>query len=637
MNTINIESDKENNNEIKEISEPSCLINKIKSLHILNNVFEYIKEKSFKYKLIKYSKEFQKKLNINISEFCVFNYIDKQEVNLYSLLYLYDEVNPHRKNPLKKDYEKLLLKLKVKKDEMEKYIIYYLRKRLEDDDHQRRNINIFSPIFDIFIKEGKDIFDKLFDIYIHVDPLMKYNLKSDYISAFEKLNESNVKYSSLDYLFTKNKDISCLYELKINFAKIKALCITKYFTNKIFDIKMFTSDDLLNNLVYLNLVFYAEKITPKAFENLNNFKSLTKLKLTANFESAFILNLPKLQYLSLHNSYNISFAKNSCLNLNELYINDCSLVEPYNLIQFPELIECSLDVKNCNNIFDFKSFKKLRKLASNQLFFQLLENPKLLNFDMIKNYSDNFDKTFLEKLLLNDTIEEASLILNNLSDEDISSIQVKNKSIKKLRLSIKIYKSFDSIKTFQNLFTNLTSFSMIRYSYAKKGTFEITENINSKIDDLKVEIKYQDIKVYSGPFTKLKKINICIKNKVINIKDSFPLFNDKCSVIFESLTSFKVYFEKVDFEIIENIYNNLKNIPNLKHFDLSFICFKRLNRDFYINFIVKLLSLDLNSICLKYCNRYFLDDDEYLDENKLLEIYPQFKPENIEKIKIQRY
>ena len=129
------------------------------------------------------------------------------------------------------------------------------------------------------------------------------------------MNESNVKYSSIDYLFTKNKDISCLYELKINFANIKTLYITKYYTDKIFNIKMFTSDDLLNNLVYLNLVFYAEKITPKAFENLNNFKSLAKLKLTANFESTFILNLPSLQYLLLDHRKNITFAKNSCLNL----------------------------------------------------------------------------------------------------------------------------------------------------------------------------------------------------------------------------------------------------------------------------------------------------------------------------------
>ena len=633
MSSINNESHKENKKEIKEISEPSCLMNKIKSLHILNNVLEYIKEESFKYKLFIHSKEFQKKLNINVSEFSLFKYIDKQETKLYKLLSFIDEVNPNRKNRLRKDYEKLRLKLNIKEDEMERYILYYYRKRL-NDDQRRVSISIFSPIFDIFIKEGKDIFDKLFYINIRLDS--QIILKSDYISAFEKLNESNVKYSILDIYFTKNEDISYLSELKINFANIKKLYITKYFTDKIFNINMFTNDDLLNNLVYLNLVFYADKVRPKAFENLNNFKSLTKLKLEANFESTFILNLPNLKYLSLYNCNNITFEKNSCLNLKELYIYQCSIINPSNLIQFPELIECSIDTEKIDKIFDFKSFKKLRNLSSNPEFFKLLENPKLLKFDMVKNYSNIFDKTFLEKLLLNDTIEDASLILCDLSDENISGIQIKNKSIKNLRLSIKFYKSFNSIKNFQNLFNNLTTFSAIRYSYAKKGNFEIIENINSKIDDLKVEIKYQDIKIYCGPFTQLKKIDICIKNRVINLKDSFPLFNDKCEVIFGSLTDFSAFFEKVDFEIIKNIYNNLDKMPNLKQFKLySYLC-KKLNKDFYIDFIEKLLSLNLNGICFNYYEHGYYEK-VYLDENQLLKIYPQFKTENIDNIKIQKY
>ena len=633
MSSINNESHKENKKEIKEISEPSCLMNKIKSLHILNNVLEYIKEESFKYKLFIHSKEFQKKLNINVSEFSLFKYIDKQETKLYKLLSFIDEVNPNRKNRLRKDYEKLRLKLNIKEDEMERYILYYYRKRL-NDDQRRVSISIFSPIFDIFIKEGKDIFDKLFYINIRLDS--QIILKSDYISAFEKLNESNVKYSILDIYFTKNEDISYLSELKINFANIKKLYITKYFTDKIFNINMFTNDDLLNNLVYLNLVFYADKVRPKAFENLNNFKSLTKLKLEANFESTFILNLPNLKYLSLYNCNNITFEKNSCLNLKELYIYQCSIINPSNLIQFPELIECSIDTEKIDKIFDFKSFKKLRNLSSNPEFFKLLENPKLLKFDMVKNYSNIFDKTFLEKLSLNDTIEDASLILCDLSDENISGIQIKNKSIKNLRLSIKFYKSFNSIKNFQNLFNNLTTFSAIRYSYAKKGNFEIIENINSKIDDLKVEIKYQDIKIYCGPFTQLKKIDICIKNRVINLKDSFPLFNDKCEVIFGSLTDFSAFFEKVDFEIIKNIYNNLDKMPNLKQFKLySYLC-KKLNKDFYIDFIEKLLSLNLNGICFNYYEHGYYEK-VYLDENQLLKIYPQFKTENIDNIKIQKY
>ena len=142
MSSINNESLKENKKEIKEASEASSLMNKIKSLHILNNVLEYIKEESFKYKLFKHSKEFQQKLNINVSEFSLFKHIDKQETKLYNLLTFIEEVNPHTKNPLRKKYEKLLLKLNIKEDEMEKYILYYYRSKLKDDQ-MKDEISIF--------------------------------------------------------------------------------------------------------------------------------------------------------------------------------------------------------------------------------------------------------------------------------------------------------------------------------------------------------------------------------------------------------------------------------------------------------------------------------------------------------------
>ena len=638
MSSINNESYKEKNEEIKEISEPSCLISKIKSIHMLNTVFEYIKEESFKYKLFIHSKEFQRKLNINSSEFYLFKYIDKQKINLYSILtYNYFDSDPHKSNP----YEKLLIKLNIKEDELKKYILYFFRKKLKEDDDvdvYKRRINIFSPIFDIFIKEGRDIFEKSFTIYINAVHLRKYNLKFDYISAFEKLNESNIKYSSLVYFFENNEDINCLNELKINFANIKTLNITKYITDKIFDINIniFTNNDLLSNLINLYLIFCSDRIASKAFENLNNLKKVINLTLTANFDSAFILNLPNLQNLSLHNCYNITFEKNSCLNLKKLEIRECSINEPYSLIQFPELIQCYLDIGKCNKIFDFKSLKKLRELASRLQFFELLENPKLVKFEMIFNYQDKYDKKYLEKILLTDTIETASIILNNISDKDISEIQLKNNSIKILKLSIKKNINFNSIINFQDLFTNLTTFSVKRYQSVKKGKFEIIENGNSKINDLKVEIKYEDIKIYCGPFSKLKKIDIYIKNRIKNIKDSFPLFSDKCAMVFESLTNFRVCFECVNFEIIKNIYLNLDYMPNVKHFDFFFKCDIKIDKDFYNNFILKLLKLDLNYICLKYKDEGYSDDDVYLKEKQLLKIYPKFKTENMNNIIIQR-
>jgi len=77
-------------------------------------------------------------------------------------------------------------------------------------------------------------------------------------------------------------------------------------------------------------------------------------------------------------------------------------------------------------------------------------------------------------------------------------------------------------------------------------------------------------------------------------------------------------------------------MPNLKQFKLYFNWFKGLNKDFYLDFIEKLLSLNLNCICLKYYD-HGVFDKVYLDENELLEIYPKFRNENINNFEIKRF
>ena len=45
--------------------ENQGIINKIKSIYILQDIFNYIKDSNFKYKIFIHSKYFQNKLNIN--------------------------------------------------------------------------------------------------------------------------------------------------------------------------------------------------------------------------------------------------------------------------------------------------------------------------------------------------------------------------------------------------------------------------------------------------------------------------------------------------------------------------------------------------------------------------------------------
>ena len=75
------------------------------------------------------------------------------------------------------------------------------------------------------------------------------------------------------------------------------------------------------------------------------------------------------------------------------------------------------------------------------------------------------------------------------------------------------------------------------------------------------------------------------------IKDFFPIFNDKCPVEFLSLTFFRLDMSgKLDIDILKNVYNNIDKMPNLKKF--YFIAdVKDVHEDFFLNFIKKVLSL----------------------------------------------
>ena len=256
---------------------------------------------------------------------------------------------------------------------------------------------------------------------------------------------------------------------------------------------------------------------------------------------------------------------------------------------------------------------------------------------MINDYKAKIDKNILEKLLSSETIEKTNLFLDDFFDKDMLDIKIKNKSIKTLGVFIKKEIHF-SLEKFQNLFLNLKGFTFVSYKNCKRNNLEIKEDINSQINNLNIKIGYKDIKLHCGPFKYLEKINLQFYNKISNIKKCFPIFNNKCDIIFESLTSFSVLFGKaIDIEILENIYNNLNNMPNLKDFSITINnkIISLIDKSFYLKFIKKLLSLKLNSITYEY--KDFYDSDFYLKKNELLEIYPNFKTKDIRNIKIRKY
>ena len=59
--------------------EKSSIIDKIKSKYITEIIFDYIKDKTFKYKLFFYSKLFRRKFNLNLDQY-IYYYIEKLNI-----------------------------------------------------------------------------------------------------------------------------------------------------------------------------------------------------------------------------------------------------------------------------------------------------------------------------------------------------------------------------------------------------------------------------------------------------------------------------------------------------------------------------------------------------------------------------
>ena len=126
-----------------------------------------------------------------------------------------------KKKSLIYKYNDFLLKNKLNKEEFEK-IVYDVQKKenlSKIEENYEELINIDSPLFEIISKTKN--FENNYSIYISQEDIDKYKLKKEYKNFFDKLNKTNIKYSSIYYYFINNKKINYLKELNIDFKKNK--------------------------------------------------------------------------------------------------------------------------------------------------------------------------------------------------------------------------------------------------------------------------------------------------------------------------------------------------------------------------------------------------------------------------------
>ena len=590
---------------------------KINSKYVLNSLFNYINDDKFKMKLFLYSKAFQNLFNINIFDYQL-HFLNKNGMK-YNNYYKFDYNSKNNEN---ENFDKDIIK-KTFTEDLSKYninittnIITKILNYLENEEKNKNNnidkkddndgninenkinfgieIDIYSPFFDSLLINNK-IYEK-FSIIIPKKYFKEYNLINDYISIFEKLNKLKIKYDSITLLCNNNNDLNDLLNLNIKFEQIKKLSIIikgeqinyNNFYNILFSL------NLHNNLLYLSLKYnYYSKINAQEFININNFKSLEHLSLVKfHFEDVFILKLSNLKTICIKKCENITLDENTCLNLKKLFIYDSNRfffgVQNISL-KFPNIEECELidrrsEISHYNNIIDFTSFKNLKCLKVEDSDFFNLNNAPI---EQLSVYTHSFSKRsinlkfevsdikVIRKILSLENLKKVFFKLNIINRQSILKIQDKNNSITNMTINFNDHRVGDFMIYFQKLFPNLEKLAItmesISYDNDKEYKLEIIENTNYKIDDIKVIMADTNIIFNCGLYENLKKINIECKDKMKDIKNILPVFNNKCEVVFNNLYFFRFIYhgsDGINSDILKNLYNNSNKIPNLKYFEL---------------------------------------------------------------------
>ena len=630
------------------------IIEQLKPLSLLNFIFNYVKDDNLKLKLFTYSKFFQKKFSIQLIDYQE-RYINQLGINFNNYLavkYKYKE------NELKMKLEDNLLKnnIDININDIQKIAIKNFEKKMKLYQDKINNneffIDIYSPFFDSLSKN--EIFDN-FTIKINVEDIEEFNLKNDYITIFDKMNKSNSNYSSIYFGFKNSEDIKYLEDFNINFGQIKKLTIFQIDSeidnyNDFFKM-LFSFNNIGNNLIYLHLDIVINKfkqknieVEAKSFENLNNFKSLKYLKIYGFIFKPFLnLNLINLEYLSISHCSNI-IINDKLFNLKYLLLNFNINVKPKNMLKLPELEECALESKlnfkdNYRLMIDFSSLKKIKVFKADTSDFLQLENNNILakiNLNPEENISKENEIKIIEKILSIKTLNYINFYLTKIDIDDILNVPGENFSIQKFKLwSNNITKEFFFNKI-QNKFPNVSELSIFvsKISALNEISLEINENPISKVNRLFLNISGEkEIKIDIQSFEKLESIDIYSYCDIINLKEALPFFNDNYQIKYNSLNrfQFRIYNKKeISFELLNNLYNNIDNMPNLKSFFLR--CFsKSISESFYKQIIRKLLSLELKSISLylKNVDSISLNEKKYTFD-ELKEIYPEFNKDKFE-------
>ena len=469
-------------------------------------------------------------------------YLAKKNISLKKYLYV------ENKN---ENFDKNKFENKLKEDSKKLNISYNLIKQILLDDFElnpdnTNEIDIYSPLFNEIIN-NEHIIDS-FDICINTKFIEKNKLHNDYKIKFKQMNEKKINYSGIILYYKGDKDIDYFKKFDICYSQIKRLtlknCIPLYyefFSYITFFGDLFSLKDIEKNLLVLNIQIDSvlRDIDPSLLEKINSFNLLEDLSLSYfSFKNEFEIKLKNLKVINFESCKNILLTEN-CSDLKELKITDSILVKPQKILKMKNLekIDFYYGKPNLCEIIDFSELNKLTYLICNVNDFLKL-NESQLKYINIYDYQDfsGIKNKIFEKIISIKSIKELKMKISEKYISQIKNIEGENKSLTKAELNFRDIEKNCELTEFQKKFPNLLKlnlFGTTNIIQNKEIYIDIKEDSNCKVNHLSlVNYSGQKIKLFIQDFQTLNYFDLSISNKITNLKNVLPIFNDDCFTTF---------------------------------------------------------------------------------------------------------
>ena len=325
------------------------------------------------------------------------------------------------------------------------------------------------------------------------------------------------------------------------------------------------------------------------------------------FTPAIELNFPGLEELHLNDCENITLNQELCLNIKKLQIANSFFQKTKKLLQFPKLEELNVykleNIENIKLVFDFSSLENLKTLASQYELFLLLYNLPLEKLIIIDTKKEQ-QKELLQKIIDKKTLLSISLGLI-LDAEEILSLKGQNCTVQEANIGCSYAIKVNAFqKKFPNVFSLYASFDLGGAEDRNKKIVELEENKSLKLKKISIDaLGNNDVKLLCGAYEQLEWFSFDHGSYSCYFEFDIPMLIYESDVVFKNLSHFNfsidAEYDRLDFDILLNIYSNLDKMPNLKYFCFNHFIHGEVDKEIYKLMITKLLSKNLSSLILK--------------------------------------